>query len=1121
MGAFSDPYSLVLMQVILGPFHPHLENALADEILGYRKTDLLCPLMVLVPSVSLRRRIKVLLTNEHRLSFLNLHILTFHQLSLRLFEEAHGTNGLSLRDDAFLEEVLRQIIRMGQPGTSAFSGIDERVRGCAALEQTLRDLKDGMVELSPTIEALNEGHFGRQNREKISELFVLFDTFLTCCKERRIRDYSDLDIQVIEQVHSSEFLKQFRQIFYYGFYDLTQVQVDLFRSIARNYPTTLFFPLVRGHPGWVFAERFYERHVQGLAGDVSQTVNLAGGSKTGRLASHPGILPLFADEPYRRDDPVPGNLRCTFLSCFGARDEVTTVAKEILRLVSDEGIAFGEIGVVARDLEAYVPWIKEAFTEHGIPITTTAQEPLVQFPMVKAVLLLITLASRDYLRSHLVDLVSSPFFNIRSFCPDGLTPRPDLWDLFTRRMGITKGLSGWRRLERHLNRDLILTEAEYENEALRTLTVSASQVRILWDLFTNLYEDLESLPREASWSQYVSAWKGLLQKYLEISNGTKTQGPSQEDQVRAEVLNTLERLVGLDVINTKISLVHFIQTYRRLLDRSSIPLSDWNVDGVAVEDVMTTRGVPFRVLFILGLNEGTFPRTIREDAFLRDRHRRVLETVLGYKVSEKLAAFDEEKLLFTLLVGAARERLYCLYQRSDESGRALIPSWYLGELRRSLGKGEASSLLRETVVPRGITEKRQIEPFNRHELLLPQELAVWLSLESRDPLPLIERFSDSGNIYRRGHLAIESLEDTGGSLAEYDGTVGLLPEFWNRLRDRGVSPSALERYALCPFQFYARNILRLGRLDRPEEITGLSPSDTGELAHLILKLFYQELIDRGYFASNESPLDVQRTLAACAQRVFSEFESERPVGYRLAWEISQEALTELLGQVVERDCKELFQSGYRPLAVEIEAKGQLEDRWPAPLKGLSIHGRMDRIDYLADKNRYRVIDYKYKSGPSRSTEDNNLSRSALRGQRLQPPFYLLLGKRFATQHNKGAADPTIEAAFYFLAPDWPKGPLVSETFPPEGWDGSLGSGLKETLSLLLKGIQQGQFFIHPGSHCEHCEVSELCRKNHLPSRWRADNDPRTQSFRKLRQKNLKKEEVDREKKPRQTKGKET
>ncbi len=1121
MGASSDPYSLVAMRVILGPFHPHLENTLAEEIRSYRKADPLCPLIVLVPSVSLRRRIMVLLAKENRLNLLNLHILTFHQLSLRLSEELHGTNGLSLRDDAFLEEVLRQIIRMKHPGTSAFSGIEEREGGCAALQQTLRDLKDGMVDPSRALEALNEGHFGRKNREKISDQFVLFDAFISCCKERGIRDYSDLDIQVIEQVHSSDFLKQFSRIFYYGFYDLTQVQVDLFQTIAHQYPTTLLFPLIRRHPGWPFAERFYERYVQGLAGDGTQTLNLAGGREPGQGPVQAGVLPVFVDDPDGLSDPVSENLRCTILSCFGARDEVTTVAKEILRLVSDEGITFDEIGVVARDLASYVPWIKEAFMEHRIPITTTAQEPLAQFPIAKAVLLFLNLASKDYLRSHFVDLVSSPFFNIRSFCPDGITARPDLWDLLTRRMGITKGLDGWRRLERHLKRDLILTETEDENETPRMLSVSAGQLRILWDLFTEIYGDLESLPREASWSRYASAWKELLKKYLEITDVNETQAPAQEGRVREAILDTLERLVGLDAVSPKISLVHFIQTYRRSLDRCSIPLSDWNVNGVAVEEVMAARGIPFRVLFILGLNEGTFPRTIREDAFLRDRHRRVLETVLGFKVSEKLAAFDEEKLLFTLLVGAARERLYCLYQRSDESGRALIPSWYLGELRRAMGKNESSSLLKEAVIPRGITEKRQIEPFNRHEFLLPQELAVWLSLESQDPLPLVQLFSDSVNIYRRGRRAMEFLEDTGGSLAEYDGTVGPLSEYWSRLRDQGVSPTALERYALCPFQFFARNILRLGRLDRPEEITGLSPSDAGELVHLILRSLYGELIDRGYFASNKASLDVPGILAGLSQRVFAEFELHRPVGYRLTWEIFQERLTELLGQVVERDHQELFQSGYRPLALEIEAKERLEDGWTDPLKGLTVLGRMDRIDYCPEKNRYRVIDYKYKSARTRSTVDNNLSRSALRGQRLQPPFYLLLGKRFASRRKKGAADPTIEAAFYFLAPDWPKGPLVTESFPADAWDGSLGTGLKETLSLLLDGIQQGRFFIHPGPHCDHCEVSELCRKNHLPSRWRADNDPSTQSFRDLGQKNPKREEADRERKPRRTKERET
>ena len=78
------------------------------------------------------------------------------------------------------------------------------------------------------------------------------------------------------------------------------------------------------------------------------------------------------------------------------------------------------------------------------------------------------------------------------------------------------------------------------------------------------------------------------------------------------------------------------------------------------------------------MNEGVFPRTIREDAFLRERDREVLERDLGYKVSQKLSAFDEEKLLFTLLAGAAGERLDCFYQRADEAGQDFVVERFLG-----------------------------------------------------------------------------------------------------------------------------------------------------------------------------------------------------------------------------------------------------------------------------------------------------------------------------------------------------------------------------------------------------------------------------------------------------------
>ncbi|MFQ5683642.1 MAG: PD-(D/E)XK nuclease family protein [Candidatus Binatia bacterium] len=1100
------------MQTILGRFHPDLEDALVREILSHKRGALLCPLLILVPSSSLRRRLKVLLASEHRLDLLNVYILTFHQLSLRLFEELKGPSSPTLQDDLFLEESLRQIIRMRYHGTSAFSGLEERVGGCAALWQTLRDLKDGRVEPTRVLEALNEGYFNQETGKKLFDLFFLFQSFLSCCDRRKIRDYSDLDISVIKQIPSSVFLKQFSQIFYYGFYDLTQVQVDLFQTVARYYPTTLLFPLVYAtpkHPAWAFAQRFYESYIQGLGTEGSQIGNLAVDSGHAQAPVNTSVqskfLPIFCDEPDACEFSLPQDFRCTIIDCSGMHDEVLTAAKEILSLVSDEGLSFHEIGVVARNIEAYLPWIKQIFPEHGISISTSAKEPLVQFPLVKTVILLINLPLKHYLRSLFVDLVSSPFFYTQRFCPEETMPRPDLWDLFTRQLGVTQGLEEWRRLERHLNGEVILTEDADTDEDHRTLTVPASQLRILWKLFTELYRDLDTLPKEATWSHYASAWQELLHKYLMLSDESVGTGDSQEKQAREMILYGLEGLAGLEAINPKVTLEHFIRTYQHWLERSSLSFMPWNLKGVAVEDVMAARGVPFRALFILGLNEGVFPRTIREDAFLRDRSRRILESVLGYKVSEKLAAFDEEKLLFTLLVGAARERLYCLYQRSDETGRALAPSWYLAELHHALGSNEAATTFSERTIPRGIVEKQAVHPFTEDTLFPPKELAIRLALRAQEPLPLVELFLPPSSLYKRGRQVMERLEAAGGLLADYDGILGPLSDFQRGLYKTGVSPTSLERYASCPFQFFAYHILRLGRLERPEELTIPGPSDLGILAHTILKSLYQEFLDRGLFDTSDFSVDVQASLDPIVRKAFFEYELKKPVGYPLAWEIFQEALSKLLAQAVTQDLQQLARSGYRPIALEIEANEQLTGDWPVPLKGLVLHGRMDRIDHQPQEGRYRVIDYKLKSGRNRSPEDNHLPRSALRGQRLQPPFYLLLAQRFASLQKKTNTKPMVEAAFYFLASRWAAGPLVIELFPADAWKGQLGNDLKDTLSRIVDGIHRGRFFIQPGLYCNHCEVSEVCRKNHLPTLWRAENDPVARQHRRLRHKNPTKE----------------
>ena len=1081
------------MQTVLGPFHPDLENALVDAIARHKDTDLLCPLLILVPSDLLRRRLKIHLTRERGLALLNVQLLTFHQLSLRLNAEC-GNTPTVLHSDLFLEEALRQIIRTGQPGAEPFAGIEERAGGCAALWQTLRDLRDGLVDPVLALLALSEGHFSQPASERTAQLLALLQTLQHFCDEQGIRDLSDLDRRATKQAPASPFLQQFTEILYYGFYDLTQIQLDFFLAVARHYPTKLFFPLLPakpGHDAWGFATRFYERYIQGY---ISESVGDSQSADTPPFSAR-----LFDADKSRNYASANKNWHCQIVSNFGIHDEVATTAKEILRLVDHGKLEFHEIGVVARGLESYGTVIRDCFAQHRIPLAGRLEEPLVLFPLTKAVILLLNLPAKDYLRSQVIDLLSSPYLQLGKLAADPADARPDQWDLASRELAICKGVSEWRRLRRFTERDLLLRQISDDDEA-RVIRITASQLTTLADVVDALVADLAGLPSAATWQDYSSRWKSLLEKYLGIAS-TGEIGKAETSANNA-ILDVLGQLAGLDKIHDNVGLGDFSHTFEHWLERTTVADDRRNRDGVMVLGATAARGLSFRALFVLGMNEGVFPRTIREDAFLRDRDREVLETDLGYKVNQKLTGYDEEKLLFTLLVGAGRERLYCSYQRADDNGRGLAPSWYVEELKQALvSQGVECEIV---TIPRSISEKSAISPFDRQEMLLPNELAIRLTLENQDPTSLIEATGTLPALYGQGRKLVGELDRSGDRLLAYDGLVGELAGYWKHFSERGLSPTALETYARCPYQFFARHVLGLQPLERPEEALGPNAAEFGELGHEILNEFYKALMDGGHFAGKAPAMNIETTLAAVASRAFAKYEENNPVGYPLAWEALKEDLIQLLRQVTDDDLKELSSSGFAPVTLETDMARSLPDDWPDSLKGLTIRGRMDRIDRNdRDGSALRVIDYKFKFGAAPATQDKNLVRAALRGERLQPPFYYLLAQAWA-EHQGGKSAPAIEADFYYIAQRWANGPLFRAPYDRQGLSDKVGAATKETIAYLANGVRQGRYFIHRGEYCGHCDVAAICRKNHPPSLWRAENDPLTEAHYALRVKDPKK-----------------
>ena len=130
------------------------------------------------------------------------------------------------------------------------------------------------------------------------------------------------------------------------------------------------------------------------------------------------------------------------INASGKRDEVWTVAKEILQLAG-AGYKMEEIGVVARTLEPYTDAINKIFQENDIPFTTSTHEPLERYPLVKVIRQILLLKREDYYRPIVVELLNSPYFKMPAFDHKGVTPRPDLWDILSRRLGIRGGIECW------------------------------------------------------------------------------------------------------------------------------------------------------------------------------------------------------------------------------------------------------------------------------------------------------------------------------------------------------------------------------------------------------------------------------------------------------------------------------------------------------------------------------------------------------------------------------------------------------------------------------------------------------------------------------------------------------
>lgn len=1050
-----------MLRVVTGRFHPVLESALVERLRRIKATDPLATIAIFVPSKPVADRIRTLLAVEHRLSLLNLHILTFHQVALRLADEVSADHSLPrIVDELFFERLVRHIVRSKFASQAPLQRISQSSGTWAALWATVRDLKDADVDPAQALQGLREGYFEEDDREWLGALVSLYAAVKQAGKTLGVGTQDDLAESLIPYVPTALFLKPLREVFYYGFYDLTQVQLSFFEAISRAKDTTLLFPL-DDDPAFGFARRFFDRYIQPLVRSDEAMIRLE--QESSAVADHP--------------------VQVTMRSVVGAEEELSTTCRTILDLVETNGYRFDEIGVTARTLDPYSLHIRSIFDRHRIPFRTTASQPLIYEPICKLVLQLVSLPLNDLYRASVLDVVTSPLYVTNLYGEQSESYRPEQWKVLVQALHITHGIEEWKRLEQASQASLVLNS---EESLVGSMTVAPEVISLLWRVVSQLSQDCSALPSRGMIGRMIEACRALVDRHLRRPESVESTAEAVQVARQLVTWEAIDRMWGtlmeLESLNEELTWAEFVELLTHTFERTTRPLQDASPQGVMVCDVMAARGVPFKALFVLGLNEKVFPRFIREDAFLRDRHRLVLDATLGFKIDEKLFAYGEETLLFHLCCQAASQHLYLSYQRADESGRLLAASPYLGEARRRFGCDEQPM----DAVPRRLTGRVLQRPTIKL-FLSPAELTQWVVINGQDPTDLVLALGRDTETFRHAASALDRIEEDGARLNLFDGMTGMVESHWTLVLERGLAPTPLERYARCPFQYFVADVLRL----EPSQVASSQEPDAalvGTLCHAALRRVYEQLVQVGWPTEQVARTSVELTIRAAVEEAAADLESQHRTGHYLLWELAKELITTLVIETVEASEAEQAEHPYQPIAFEVDGVGTV----PGVLDegSLKIRGRIDRLDRNRTSGTLRAVDYKFKVGSSMKPEDRNLAQSAVRGYRLQPALYSCLTV-------PGQTTPS-QVQFLFLAPRWST-TISRSTFEAVSWSSETGTLIRNTIRTLVDGIRTGRFFILPGGYCDGCDFRLICRREHAPTWWRSHRATEPKTLKMLRQ----------------------
>lgn len=648
------------------------------------------------------------------------------------------------------------------------------------------------------------------------------------------------------------------------------------------------------------------------------------------------------------------------------RSEIHAVARKIRQFIQNEQMRYRDIAILYRQADIYDPLISTIFPQYDIPFFVSQKKPMLHHPLIEL--------SRSVLEAIQSDWKYEPIF--RAIKTDLFFPvssnlqiwreRADILENFVLAQGIYgkrwfdenrwiykkyRGLELFTKNqtdEERAYQQEIEAVREKVREPLKTLENQLKNAITGRDIASALYTFMERL-------EVFDKLQAL--KDHEIEKGRLLEA-SEHEQAWNRWIEILDQFVMLfgDQQMTLEEAFEILDEGLDTLEFSRIPPS---LDQVTVATADIARLTKAKAVFVIGVNEGVYPKRIDYEGLLADNEREWF-TQIGYDIAptSKARLLEEEFITYRAFTMQS-DRLIVSYAIADEESKALLPSIYIKRLENQLKN------IKKTVALVDPSESVDGEISNLSYIMHPRTSLVYLMKQLRlhedDQQQLGAEWLALQRYYEKDPYWHSILERLMYPLKKHNYAENLTPEITDALYGSTLtsSVSRIEKFYQCPFSHFSSYGLHLE--ERAE--FRLETPTIGDLFHAALKWIGEET-DRLKITW------AQLTPEQCALFAKQAVEEISPLLYHqiLLSNARYRYIRRKLTHIVQRTLQSLSQhakvSGFKPIAIEA-AFGPGEPLPPLVIqlknnKSMQMRGRIDRVDATTvnGKPYIRIVDYK-------------------------------------------------------------------------------------------------------------------------------------------------------------------